>query len=116
DRMDIDEPNPRGLIQPIPVGQTITLRAAGRETPFAIDGQDRFTVVDRKLGRVALRAGTSYVSVSKTSDTTSMVRLRGGGPGESETFQWMETMYGDIVLMSLATNRYLFLDRDGRVT
>jgi hypothetical protein len=25
-------------------------------------------------------------------------------------------MYGDIVLMSLATNRYLFLDTEGRVT
>jgi hypothetical protein len=116
DRMEMYEPNPRGLMQPIPTGRTITLSAAGRETPFIVDGQDRFTVVDRKLGRVALRSGTSYVSVSRTSDSTSTVHLRAGTPGENETFQWMETMYGDIVLMSLATNRYLFLATDGRVT
>jgi hypothetical protein len=116
DRMDVHEPNPSGLMQPIPMGRTISLSAAGRAMAFEIDGQDRFTVVDRTLGRIALRSGTSYVSVSRTSDSTSTVRLRDGVPGESETFQWMETMYGDIVLMSLATNRYLFLDADGRVT
>ena len=114
--MDILEPNPRGLMQPIPVGQTIVLRSAGRDTPISIDGQDRFTVVDRTLGRVALRTGTNYVSVSRTSDSTSTVGLRAGAPGERETFQWMETLYGDIVLMSLATNRYLFLEPGGRVT
>jgi xylan 1,4-beta-xylosidase len=116
DRMDVHEPNPRGLMEPIPTGRTITLRAAGRETPFSVDGQDRFTVVDRRLGRVALRSGASYVSVSRTSDSTSTVRLRAVTPGENETFQWMETMYGDIVLMSLATNRYVFIETDGRVT
>jgi len=42
--------------------------------------------------------------------------MRVGTPGESETFQWMETLYGDVVLMSLATNRYLFVEPDGQVT
>ena len=28
----------------------------------------------------------------------------------------METLYGDLVLMSLATHRYLRLEQDGRVT
>ena len=116
DRMDVYEPSPRGLAQPIPTGLAITLSAAGPGTPLVVDGQTRFTVVDRTLGRVALRSGTRYISVSRTSDSTSTVRLRDGAPGESETFQWMETMYGDIVLMSLATNRYLFLDANGRVT
>ena len=116
DRMDVNEPNPSGFMQPIPAGQTITLRSAGRETAFSIDGQDRFTVVDRKLGRVALRSGASYISVSRTSDTTGAVSMRVGTPGESETFQWMETLYGDVVLMSLATNRYLFVEPDGQVT
>jgi beta-xylosidase len=116
DRMDIYEPSHRQLMRPIPMGRTITLSAAGRETPFRVDGKDRFTVVDRKLGRVALRSGTSYVSVVPTSDSTSTVSFRVGKPGDAETFQWMETMYGDIVLMSLATNRYLFLSADGGVT
>ena len=103
-------------MQPSPFGRTITLRGASREAPFSIDGQDRFTVVDRKLGRVALRAGARYVSVSRTSDSTAAVQLRDGAPSEGETFQWMETLYGDVVLMSLATNRYLFIDVDGQVT
>ena len=80
-RCACDEPHPRGLTRPIPVGRTITLHAAGRDTPFALDGQTRFTVVDRKLGRVALRAGNRYVSIAPVSDSTSAVSLRAGRAG-----------------------------------
>jgi hypothetical protein len=116
DFMRVDEAHPRGLMQPIPVGRTIALQAAGRDTHFALDGQDRFTVVDRGLGRVALRAGTRYLSVTRPSDSTSLIALRAGSPGDGETFQWMETMYGDLVLMSVSTHRYLRLEPDGRVS
>ena len=116
DMMDVRELNPSGLMQPIPTGQTIAFSAAGRETPLSIDGRERFTVVGLEHGRVALRAGDRYISVARTSDSTSSVGLRSGAPGENETFQWMETFYGDVVLMSLATHRYLSLDGDGHVT
>lgn len=116
DLMRVDEPNPRGLTRPVPVGQAIVLRAAGRDTPFGVDGQRRFTVVDRGLGRVALQAGDRYVSVTPRSDSTSTLALGAGPPGEGETFQWMETLYGDVMLMSLATHRYLRLEPDGRVS
>jgi xylan 1,4-beta-xylosidase len=116
DAMRVVEPHPRGFTRPIPVGRTITLGAAGRDTPFALDGQSRFTVVDRGLGRVALRVGTRYVSVAPTSDSTSAVSLRAVAPGDGETFQWIEDLYGDATLMSLATHRYLRVERDGRVT
>ena len=112
----IDEPHPRGLMQPIPVGRAISLKAAGRETPLLIDGQQRFDVVDRGLGRVALRAGVRYVSVTPQSDSTSSVSLRAAKPGDAETFQWMENLYGDLLLMSLSTHRYLRVEPDGRVT
>jgi hypothetical protein len=114
--MRVDEPNPRGLTRPIPVGRTIRLRAAGRDTPFAVGGQGRFAVVDRGLGRVALQTGGRYLSVAPRSDGTSAVALRAGPPGDGETFQWMETLYGDLMLMSLATHRYLRLEPDGRVS
>ncbi len=114
--MEIDEPNPRGLMQPMPIGRVIAITAAGRDTPFAIDGQDRFMVIDRGRGRVALRAGSRHVSVLRHTDSTSTVSLRAGAPTEGETFQWMETLYGDLVLMSLSTHRYLKLEPDGRVT
>jgi hypothetical protein len=116
DAMRVSEPHPRGLRRPIPVGRTITLHAAGRDTPFTLDGQTRFKVVDRTLGRVALRDGNRYVSVASVTDSTSTVSLRAGPPGESETFQWIETPYGDLILMSLRTHRYLRLEPDGAVT
>jgi len=120
DAMRVVEPHPHGFTRPIPLGRTVAFHAAGRDTPLALDGQSRFTIVDRGLGRVALRAGTGsaarYVSVAPTSDTTSAVALRAGAPGVGETFQWIEDLYGDATLMSLATHRYLRVERDGRVT
>jgi beta-xylosidase len=111
------EPHPRGLMRPIPVGRTIELGAAGRPTPLVLDGELRFAVVDRGLGRVALRAGDGrWISVSPTSDSTSTPSLRAGAAGDGETFQWMETLYGDVTLMSLLTHRYLRIEPDGRVT
>jgi hypothetical protein len=62
--------------------------------------------VDRKLGRVALKAGGGYLSV----DAQGVVSLRGGDPKEAETFQWIETFTGDLTLMSLKTHRYLRVD------
>jgi hypothetical protein len=116
DLMRVDEPSPRGLTRPIPVGRTIEVQAAGRETPFVVEGERRFTVVDRGLGRVALRAGTRYLAVTPQSDSTSTLALRAGPPADGETFQWMETLYGDVLLMSLATHRYLRVEPDGRVS
>jgi beta-xylosidase len=116
DRMDVRELHPRGLTQPIPIGRMIALQAAGRDTPLAIDGAARFAVVDRGLGRVSLRAGTRLLSVVTQGDSTSTVSLRRVRAGDGETFQWMETLYGDVVLMSLATHRYLRVEPDGSVT
>jgi hypothetical protein len=116
DLMRVDEPNPRGFMQPIPFGRTIALRAAGRDTPFNVDGERRFTVVDRELGRVALRAGNRFLSVTPLSDSTSTLALRTGPASDAETFQWMETLYGDLMLMSLTTHRYLRVEPDGRVS
>jgi xylan 1,4-beta-xylosidase len=116
DLMRVDEPSPSGLARPIPVGRTIALRAAGRDTPFVVHGESRFTVVDRALGRVGLRAGNRYLSVTPHSDSSSTLALRAGPPSDGETFQWMETLYGDLMLMSLATHRYLRLEPDGRVS
>jgi hypothetical protein len=58
------------------------------------------------LGRVALQSGAGWVSV----DAQGGVTLRKGRPGSGESFQWIETPTGELVLMSLATNRFLRLD------
>jgi beta-xylosidase len=116
DATRVHEPRPRGLTRPVPVGRTIALQVEARGTSFAIEGRERFTVVDRGLGRVALRAGGRYLSVTPITDSTSAVGLRAGEPGDGETFQWIESFYGDVALMSLATHRYLRVEPDGRVT
>jgi xylan 1,4-beta-xylosidase len=116
DAMRVLEASPRGLSRPIPIGKGIELQSAGRDTPLTVDGERRFIVVDRGLGRVALRAATGYVSITTVSDSTSAVAARTGPPGDSETFQWIETPYGDLTLMSLSTHRYLRIERDGRLT
>jgi hypothetical protein len=109
----VEEPHPRGLMRPIPLGQRIELKSAGRDYGLALGGAalsagtpEGFVVVDRKLGRVALRAGRHHVSVADDGN----VRLKLGKPGVAETFQWIETPTGELVLMSLATNRFLRLD------
>ena len=68
----------------------------------------RFTVVDRGLGRVALRWGRAWCR----SAADGRLSLRAGTPGAAETFQWIETFTGELTLLSLATKRYVRLDAD----
>jgi beta-xylosidase len=106
DRFTVAEPHPRGLMRPIPIGQTISMSIFGGGPTFAVEGETRFQVLDRGKGRVALLAGAGFLSVD-SSATERTVALRLGEPGDSETFQWTENVYGDLMLLSLATHRYL---------
>ena len=109
DSFTVVEPHPHGLMRPIPFGQSITLTNFGNETPLKIEGATRFIVVDRGLGRVALQAGDRFVSVAASRDN-ARVGLKHGEPGDSETFQWTENVYGDLNLLSLATHRHVRID------
>ena len=117
----VDEPRSHGLTQPIPYGETITLASFGDGSvpvargngvavvaagdPAATTSQARFRVIDRGLGRVALRAADGrYVSVAAASGE---VTLRAGEPGNGETFQWVDMGSGDVMFLSLANHRYL---------
>ena len=71
----------------------------------------RFTLTDRGLRRVALRTEDGYISVAANFGLS----LRRGAPGQSETFQWMETFDGEVILMSLADNRFLRVNDSGVV-
>jgi beta-xylosidase len=117
DAMTVHEPDPRGITRPIPIGRTITLATAVGEAPLVVGertGSARpapsaLRVVDRGRGRVALRAPGGWLSVA-TDGEASRVILTPGAPGDAETFQWVETPYGDVALLSLATHRYLRVD------
>jgi len=95
----------------IPYGKRIQLTVHDRNAPLAFDKVDGFTVIDRGLGRVALSGAGAYVSV----DPTGVVSLRRGEAGDAETFQWIETFDGDLILLSIATKRYLRVDTTGRI-
>jgi len=121
-KLTVDEPHPRGLTKPIPFGQTITLATYGGGSVLAVkDGvisavpagdprasgpAARFKVVDRGLGRIALQSGSGYVSV-KAPGGKGQVRLKKGRPSDAETFQWTETAYGDLILLSIVTHRHI---------
>jgi beta-xylosidase len=109
DAMRVQEPNPRGLTRPIPTGRTISLATAGSGAPLVVGAASKFQLVDRGVGRVALRTPDGFVSVA-TAGGTSRVVVRRGAPAAPETFQWVETPYGDVALLSLATHRYLRVD------
>ena len=113
DSVDIVEPMPRGLTRAIPFGKAIRLTSYKAETGLAVTGgkpaaavPTTFKVKDMGLGRVALASGASYLAVDKEGG----VSLRPGKPGAAHSFQWIETPTGELVLMSIANNRFLRID------
>jgi xylan 1,4-beta-xylosidase len=117
DSIDVYQPHTRGLMRPIPYGRSIRLASFRATTGLAAsDGRlasgvpTRFEIVDRKLGRVALRSGRRFVTVGEDGRVTLVDRQS----GTAQTFQWIETPTGELVLMSLATNRFLRIDPQTR--
>jgi beta-xylosidase len=126
DNFTVDEPRARGIERMIPVGKTITLTSGAdgsllvsREedmtlgtvagaSPHAATPNVRFRVIDRGLGRVALQA-TNGRFLSASADGNA-VTLKAAAPTalmDAETFQWVNLMRGDTMLMSLTNHRYL---------
>ena len=124
DNFTLDEPRARGVERMIPVGQTITLSSGADGSLLAVNSEGaslvniaaqpetsaaknvRFTVVDLGKGRVALKSATGgFISVS--AEGVAIRDLGGKTPGDTETFQWINLMRGDTMLMSLANHRYL---------
>jgi beta-xylosidase len=117
DSFAVAEPNPKGLMHPIPLGKSVTLAVAAPDLSLAehegsvvaragAEGAARLRLVDRGQGRVALALAGGHVSINATGDAW----VKPGAAGMGETFQWMETVYGEPMLMSLVTNRYLTVD------
>ncbi len=112
DNFIVNQPHPNGLMRPIPYKKTIVLtnRADGKQ--LSIANEKRFSVIDRKQGRVALRTNQGFVSVDPETGKVSISKRK---PEQNETFQWIENPYGDLVLLSLATHRYLHIETDGSI-
>jgi hypothetical protein len=124
DNFTVEEPRARGLEREIPLGKTITLTSGADGTVLAAKGEQmvlsnvapgapggaardsRFQVVDLGQGRLALK-GANGRFVSATENGAVLKDLAGKDPGEAESFQWINLMRGDTMLMSLVNHRYL---------
>lgn len=123
DNYRVVEPRARGLERSIPLGKTITLTSGADGTLLAADSKTmalvnvaaeagaadpntHFKIVDLGNGRVALKAANDLF-VSAAVEGARLKDLAGKGPGESESFQWINLMRGDTMLMSLMNHRYL---------
>ena len=124
DNFTVDEPRARGIEREIPMGKTITLTSGADGSFLAADAQSetlvnvaadatggapsnaRFTIIDLGKGRVALKAGNGrFVSTSEKG--VVLKDLAGAAPADRESFQWVNLLRGDTMLMSLTNHRYL---------
>jgi len=105
DSFSIHEPLPRGL-KPIPHGKQIFLRPTLEDAMPSILSLP-FVVVDRGLGRVSLKRDGEVLTVQEHG----RVALATESQSPKQQFQWMETLTGEIILLSLATHRYVRVDK-----
>jgi xylan 1,4-beta-xylosidase len=124
DNYTVTEPRARSIERMIPMGKTITLTSCADGSFLAADTQNntlvnvsadstnpvaqnaRFQVIDLGKGRVALKASNGkYVSAAQ--EAALLTILAGKSPGDAESFQWVNLMRGDTMLMSLTNHRYL---------
>jgi hypothetical protein len=118
DRFEVDERYPRGLMHPLPTGQSGALVLASApemglavELGSVVSGKaETLRVEGIALGRVILHHADGPLSVTAGGIVTA-----GGLGGVATHWQWMETPTGEVLLMSLATNRFLRIHADGVV-
>ena len=111
--VEIYQPYPHGLMRPIPFGKSVHLTSHGRATGLSAGSgkiasgvPTAFMVKELGLGRVALQAGAGFVTVA----ADGAVSLASVKPAAAQSFQWIETPTGELVLMSLANHRFLRID------
>jgi hypothetical protein len=122
DNYTVVEPRARGIEREIPLGKTITLTSGADGSFLAADTLNnslinistdadsgksaQFQVVDLGKGRVALKAANGRF-VSATAETVTLKDLAAAKPSDAESFQWVNLMRGDTMLMSLVNHQYL---------
>jgi xylan 1,4-beta-xylosidase len=122
DNYSVEEPRARGLERMIPLGKTITLTSGADGSFLVADAQNntlvnlavegaapqnaKLLVVDLGKGQVALKAANDRF-VSAAGEAVVLKDLSGQNPGKEESFQWVNLMRGDTMLMSLTNHRYL---------
>jgi hypothetical protein len=124
DNYTVDEPRARGVEREIPAGKTIVLTSGADGSFLAADMQNntlvdvaadasgsipenaKFQIIDVGLGRVALKASNGKFA-SVDGESIIFKDLANAKPTDAESFQWVNLMRGDTMLMSLTNHRYL---------
>ncbi len=124
DNYTVVEPRARGIEREIPLGKTIVLTSGADGSFLAADTQNnalvndaadaagavlqnaKFQVFDLGKGRVALKAANGWF-VSAAEAAAVLKDLAGKTPSDAESFQWVNLMRGDTMLISLTNHRYL---------
>jgi hypothetical protein len=124
----VHEPAPRGLMNPIPTDQIVSIENAtsghvlsvtGKRIsaiPASTDPATRFRILAVKNGRVALQHVDTgcFVTISGLG-SASRVSIQKSRAGDRQAFQWTETIHGDILLLSVSGHRNLQVFPDGQV-
>lgn len=122
DNYTVEEPRARGVEREIPTGKTVVFTSGADGSILAADLESstlvnipaaeiipasaRFQILDLGLGRVALKASNGkFISVA--NDGVVLKDLGTVKPDDAESFQWINLMRGDTMLMSLTNHRYL---------
>jgi len=123
---NVDEPRAKPFGSSIPLGKTVTFTALSNghqvkvvngllraivETNLPRTGTHRFKVIDRGSGRVALQAddGSGFVTVTGAGEAGDLKVIK-SDLGLAATFQWQQMGSGDMMLMSLITDRFVTVD------
>jgi beta-xylosidase len=114
DDFSMNEKYPCGFRRPIPYGQTVTFTSCKLGTNLQLENQSEWTVEKLPLGRVALKADGKYLSIQAGNNFKARLIAK-EQPAEEEIFQWMELEGSNLVLMSLASKRYLSFDEKGEI-
>jgi beta-xylosidase len=135
DHFTVDEPHLSGFTRPIPYDHTITLEnmrdnavlvvkdgslaAVASSDPLATTTAAQFKVGDRKLGRVSLQsvADGRVITVTGLGADGRVSLAAANADDDSQAFQWTEMPRGDLLLLSLASDRHLRIKPDnGTIT
>lgn len=120
DAFTVNEPQPRGLMRPIPSGREITLALhggagalgvkAGAVTAVPASDALRLSVTDVGLGRVTLRSSDGRALVVTERGGRAQLELGASASAEPTVFQWIENPYGDLTLLVVKTGRFVRID------
>ncbi len=136
DNYAVEEPRARGEEREIPGGKTVFFSSGADGSWLVPDAtkhalinlaplpsgdvpiRAKFLVINLGLGRVALKSVEIGMFISVEGEQTVLKNLGDTRPGDAESFQWVNLMRGDVMLMSLTNHRYLTTkpDTPGPVT